>query len=132
MKTSKPISANVLEIKQKTPIGANFITAIVISIIISLNWLKKFLTISTRSDIFARITPKISANKIICNIVPFASDSKIFVGIIFNNVSVTLVACVDSVTFEVILIADISKPIPGLITLAIHKATTTASAVVHR
>ena len=37
MKTSKPISANVLEIKQKTPIGANFITTIVISIIISLN-----------------------------------------------------------------------------------------------
>ena len=60
----KPIFAKVRLIRQKTPIGARLMIIMVISIIMSLNWLKKFATVSARSPIFARITPTIRANTI--------------------------------------------------------------------
>ena len=71
-KAEKPMPENVLVIRQKTPIGANFMTIFVISIIISLNWAKKFETISTFSPSFARMIPMTMANKIICSILPSA------------------------------------------------------------
>ena len=61
----KPMVAKVLAIRLNTPMGARLITIIVISIIISLNWLIKLETVSARSPSFARITPMIKANTII-------------------------------------------------------------------
>ena len=72
-KASNPIVAKVLDIKQNTPIGATFITIIVISIIISLNCAKNLATTSTLLPSFARIIPTIIANKIICNMFPSAN-----------------------------------------------------------
>ena len=60
----KPMFAKVLLMRQNTPIGASAMIIMVISIMISLNWLKKFATVSARSPIFARITPTIRANTI--------------------------------------------------------------------
>ena len=61
----KPMVAKVLAIRLNTPMGARLITIIVISIIISLNWLIKLETVSARSPSFARITPMIKANTMI-------------------------------------------------------------------
>jgi len=61
----KPMVAKVLAIRLNTPIGARLITIMVISIIISLNWLIKLETVSARSPSFARITPMIKANTMI-------------------------------------------------------------------
>ena len=132
MNTSKPISANVFAIRQNTPIGASFMTAIVISIIISLNCPKKFFTMSTWSPMFARITPRINANTMICSIFPSLKELKILTGIMSNSVSVMLMDCVVSLTVEVTWICDMSSPFPGLKILAIVSATVIASAVVHR
>ena len=117
---------------QKTPIGARLMIIIVISIIMSLNWLKKFATVSARSPNFARITPMINANTMICSISPLARELIGLSGIIFNNVSVNEVAFMDSTDAALVLIVLMSSPTPGLIRFPTDNATVTASAVVAR
>ena len=87
---------------------------------------------STRSPMFARITPRINANTMICSIFPSLKELKILTGIMSNSVSVMLMDCVVSLTVEVTWICDMSSPFPGLKILAIVSATVIASAVVHR
>ena len=127
-----PMFANVRLIRQKTPIGASAMIIIVISIMISLNWLKKFATVSARSPNFARITPMINANTMICSISPLARELIGLSGIIFNNVSVNEVAFIVSTDAALVLIVLMSSPTPGLIRFPTDNATVTASAVVAR
>ena len=124
--------AKVRLIRQKTPIGARLMIIMVISIIISLNWLKKFATVSARSPIFARITPMISANTITCSIVPLARELIGLSGMIFRIVSVSEVASIVSTEAADVWIALISSPTPGFIRFPTPRATQTASAVVAR
>ena len=79
-----PRFANVRAIKQNTPIGATFIIAIVISIITSLNSLKKFATVEARLPNLANIIPTNNANTIIGSISPLAIEEIGFFGIIFK------------------------------------------------
>ena len=127
-----PMFANVRLIRQKTPIGASAMIIIVISIMISLNWLKKFATVSARSPNFARITPMINANTMICSISPLARELIGLSGIIFNSVSVNEVAFIVSTDAALVLIVLMSSPTPGLIRLPTVRATETARAVVAR
>ena len=105
-------------------------TMVVISIITSLNWLKKLPTVSTLSPNFARIIPTISANKMIGSISPLASAPSGLVGMIFSSVSgrLTLPAMATSLRS----MEDISSPTPGFITLATSMAAVMARAVVKR
>ena len=64
-KASNPRFAKVLVSIKYTPIGANFITRFVISIIKSLIWVNRFEIISALSFIFASKIPTIKAKKII-------------------------------------------------------------------
>ena len=52
-----PTVAKVRAIRQNTPIGATFMIAMVISIITSLNWLKKFATTEPLVPSFASMIP---------------------------------------------------------------------------
>ena len=125
---SNPIPANVFAIRQNTPIGATFIIAIVISIITSLNWLKKLATVDALFPSLASMIPTNNANTITGNISPVASDSNIFFGIIFNNVSAKLIEAVADVVVPSVTV--ISIPTPGLISDATPSARLIASAVV--
>ena len=126
---SNPVSENVFAIRQNTPTGATLMTAIVISIITSLNSLKKLDTVDALFPSFASIIPTNNAKMITGSISPSASEVNIFFGIIFNKVSAKLTvwvaaSCVSDATWFI--------PIPGLIRNATPSATQTASAVVHR
>ncbi len=131
----KPSSLNVRPIKQKTPIGATFMIIMVISIMMSLHCVQKFMTSCAFSFNLAKMTPTNKANTIICSISPLAKAATGLVGMIFKIVSTidisVLVDELDTVvdTFSTALI---SKPIPGLIKRAIHKAIATATMVVNK
>ena len=135
MKALKPIVEKVFAIRQNTPTGATLITIIVISIIISLPWLKRELTVSAESPSLASITPKTKAKNITWSIDASDKPLNIFVGIISKIVStkLSLSALFDATEPAVEALcwtALISRPIPGLIKLPIHKATVMAIAVV--
>ena len=131
-KALKPMVAKVREIRQNTPTGASDITIMVISIITSLNWLKKLPTVSARSPSFARITPTIRANRMICSISPLASAPMGLSGMMLSSVSVSDVACMLS-TWVLVLCSTLrSSPTPGFSRLPTNRATVTAQAVVHR
>ena len=98
----------------------------------SSNGLKKFATVSARSPNFARITPMINANTMICSISPLARELIGLSGIIFNSVSVNEVAFIVSTDAALVLIVLMSSPTPGLIRFPTDNATVTASAVVAR
>lgn len=72
IKPSKPSVEKVLAIKQKIPIGANFITIRVISIMILSLYMKNLLTISVSSLNFANIMPTSTPKIMTGNISPFA------------------------------------------------------------
>ena len=72
--------------------------------------------------------PTNNANTITGNISPVASDSNIFFGIIFNNVSAKLIEAVADVVVPSVTV--ISIPTPGLISDATPSARLIASAVV--
>ena len=129
-KASKPISANVLAIRQNTPIGATFITAIVISIIKSLNCAKKLDNVLALLPILASSTPINSANTMIGSISPFAIAPIGFFGMIFSSVSAIETCSV--LPISALLTFSMATPVPGSIISAIPKATIMASAVVHR
>ena len=130
IKASKPRFAKVLVSMKNTPIGAKLITRFVISIIRSLNWLKKFATSSALSPIFARRIPTIRANTITCSIFPFANELNGLSGMISSRVSTAEVFSA-TVTFSA-SIRFILSPIPGLMRAATDIATVTAIAVVAR
>ena len=96
-----PTVAKVRAIRQNTPIGAIFMIAMVISIMTSLNWLKKFATTEPLVPSFASMIPTNRANTMIGSISQFAMDCTGFFGMIFNRVSTRLVASVveDTVPF---------------------------------
>ena len=95
-KASKPMPAKVLAIRQNTPTGATFITAVVISIIMSLNWLKKLATVETLLPMDASRIPVNRANTMTGSISPFASELNIFLGMIFSSVSAKLMVVVST------------------------------------
>ena len=128
----KPILANVLEIRQNTPIGARLMTIMVISIMISLNWPKKLLTVSARSPSLANITPMISAKTMICSMLPLARELTGLSGMMFSRVSVSDVASICATSAAFVLIALISSPTPGSIIFPTVRATVMARAVVKR
>ena len=66
--------AKVRAIRQNTPIGAIFLITMVISIMTSLNWLKKFATTEPLVPSFASMIPTNWANTMIGSISPFAMD----------------------------------------------------------
>ena len=121
---------NVLAIMQNTPIGATFIIAIVISIIISLNCPKKFATTDALLPNFASITPTNSAKTIIGSISPSDKDVKIFFGIMFSSVSAkfTFSVCSVAAADETVIFMTI----PGFSSDAIPSATQIANAVVNK
>ena len=127
-----PMVAKVREIRQKTPIGARLMTIIVISIMISLNWLKKFATVSARSPSFARMTPMISAKTMTCSISPLARALNGLSGRMLSRVSEKEVACMVSTVEPLVWILLMSSPMPGLMMLPMVIATVTARAVVTR
>ena len=127
----KPTFAKVRAIRQKTPTGASFMMVIVISIMTSLNWLKKFATVEAFVPSFASMMPTNSAKTIIGSISPLAREAAGFFGMIFRIVSVRLVV-VSEVATSAVCTASISRPIPGLISIATPSARQTASAVVKR
>ena len=129
-KASKPISAKVFAIRQKTPTGASFITVIVISIIMSLNCEKKLETVETFVPSFASITPTNSANTMIGSISPLAMEPIGFLGIMLSRVSTIAVgsAAVTSFCSTALRLT----PMPGLISCATVSARVTAIMVVTR
>ena len=73
-KAFHPIVEKVVAIRQNTPIGAAFITIVVIFIIISLNCVKNLPTVSALSFNCAKIRPIKRANTIIWSIFPCANE----------------------------------------------------------
>ena len=122
--------AKVLAIRQNTPTGATFITAVVISIIMSLNWLKKLATVETLLPMDASRIPVNRANTMTGSISPFASELNIFLGMIFSSVSAKLMVVVSTAAEVSDTVSCIPKP--GLIREATESARHTASAVVIR
>jgi hypothetical protein len=95
---SNPKVANVDAIRQNIPIGANFITQMVIFIIILLNCVKKSLTRRVSSFSTDNIPPIIRANMIVGIISPLANEPIGFDGIMFRRLSVNVTLLV---TFDV-------------------------------
>ena len=126
---SKPSPANVLAIRQKTPIGANFITILVISIMTVFDSVNNLLRVSVSSFNLASINPTSTPNIITGNMSPLASEFIGLSGIMFNMVSV-IVTFVVTVVLAVIFI--MFSPTPGLIIMAIIKDIVIANAVVIR
>ena len=87
MITSNPREPKVFAIKQKIPIGANFIIKPVISIKSLLASSKTCLIFLVSFLNFVKNIPINTAKIIIGTISPSANDSIIFSGIIFKNVS---------------------------------------------
>ena len=129
-KALNPIFANVRAIRQKTPIGATLITTIVISIIMSLNWLKKLATVDVLEPSFANMIPTNKAKTIIGSISAVAKDSIGFFGIIFKRISVSGLLS-ERETSEVEMLSTLT-PSPGLMREATLSATVTAIAVVNK
>ena len=128
---SKPSVQNVLAISANTPNGATFITIIVISIMMSLNCVRKFVTVCTFSPSCASINPTNIAKKITASMFPSARAPIGFFGIMFRIVSATDVGSLESVV-SVTWTADISRPSPGPMRSATPSATATAIIVVTR
>ena len=105
-------------------------TITVICIITSLNWLKKFPTVSPLSPRPARITPTNRANRMMDSMSPLARAWRGLVGMIARRVSARLARspmATSAVSMEVM-----SSPLPGSITLAVRMAAVMARAVVTR
>ena len=117
-----------MAIRQNTPIGAAFITIVVIFIIISLNCVKNLPTVSALSFNCAKIRPIKRANTIIWSIFPSANEFIGLVGIIFNITSET--AVLSAIVVSAISIVDKSRPKPGLSNFPIPMERVIAMAVV--
>ena len=104
-----PKLANVLAIKQNTPIGANFITMRVISIMTLFPCVKNSSIKSSSSLNFATIIPTSNPKMITGNMSPFANALNGLSGIMFKIVVVTVWFVV---TFAS-AIPVIFKPTPG-------------------
>ncbi len=127
---SKPRFENVRAIMQKTPMGANFMTRFVISIMRSLAWVRKFAMTEPRSFIFASRMPTSSANRMTWSMVPCAREAKGFSGMMLRMVSTAEV--LSATVTSLPAMDDMSRPMPGRMTSAVIIATVTASAVVQR
>ena len=126
----KPRPANVFAIRQNTPIGARRMTIMVISIMMSLPCWKKFVTSWVLSCSFARMMPMISAKTMTWSISPFASAPIGFFGIILRMVSAKLTDWPPSMPVSTCCTCDISRPMPGLMSRPMPRATATAIMVV--
>src|SRR5574344_60040 len=126
----KPRFEKVLATKQNTPIGASFMTSIVISIITELPWVNTAASMSEVLRTLAKTIPIISAKKMIGNMSPLAKDSIGFFGMMFRIVSANLTLSV----VAVVAVCAISKfvPSPGFMTLATVNAIIIAIAVVNK
>ena len=131
-KALKPMVAKVLAMRQNTPMGARRMTIMVISIIMSLNWLINPATVSARSPSFARITPMIRAKTMTWSISPFARDLNGLSGMMFNRVSGREAASMFSTEEALVWMVLISRPMPGFKRFPTVSATATARAVVTR
>ena len=125
---SKPRPAKVFAIKQNTPIGANFITMEVISIMIVFPSTKNLLTVCVSSFNLANIKPTSTPKIITGSISPEARELIGLSGMMFITVSamdcaVVRFACARPAIF---------KPSPGLMIPAIRSAIVIANAVVKR
>lgn len=129
MITSNPREPKVFAIKQKIPIGANFIIKPVISIKSLLNSSKKGLICLVSSLNFVKNIPISAAKIIIGTISPLANDSMTFSGIVLNNVSANVWLMVALLTDSELVKV---KPKPGCNMFDIIIAIITAIAVVIR
>lgn len=124
-----PKLANVVAIRQNTPIGANFITRYVILIIILFASTKKSFTALTSSCNIDMTIPTINANIIVGIISPLANELTGFEGIMFKRLSVNVTLLVMFVEYTDVAMF---KPIPGLIIAPIAIAIQTAINVVNK
>lgn len=129
IRASIPRFANVVAIKQNTPIGASFMTRCVIFIIILFDWLKNSLTSCVSSFSMDSIAPTIAANIIIGMMSPLASELIGFAGIMFNRLSVNVTLPAMS---DVKLLPTMCKVFPGFIMDDISIARQTDTSTVAR
>ncbi len=129
IRASIPRVANVVAIRQKTPIGASFMTINVIFIITLLNCVKKFRTALVSSLSIDSILPTINEKIIVGIISPLASELIGLEGIMFKRLSVKVTL---AVMFDVYTDPAMFNPFPGCNTVLINTPRHTAINVVAR
>ena len=125
---SNPMVAMVREIIQNTPIGAAFITVMVISIITSLNSPKNLVIVKALFPSFASMIPTKTENTMIGNISPSAIEEMMFLGMIFKMVSAMLMLSFTVTSPD--STAEMDSPMPGRTSMPSAKAIVIARDVV--
>ncbi len=127
-RASVPAVAKVLDIREKTPIGAIHITKETIFITIALSPLATFSTSSDSPLVAAMLIPVNRAKTIIGSISPFARAITGFLGTIFRIISTTPRLSPTLGVMDTTL--ERSKPTPGLNIFPSIRARVTAIPVV--